>query len=102
MNKGSTSVILVKSHEKHNDNIEWDIIDALRFVRNRACLVATSQEELKRIVNMTFTDRLLGQGDMYFYQGFEDRGRHIQTAKVEPEDVDIVVKYLLEKYSKKK
>ena len=87
--------------EKHNDNIEWDIIDALRFVRNRACLVATSQEELKRIVNMTFTDRLLGQGDMYFYQGFEDRGRHIQTAKVEPEDVDIIVNYLLEKYSKK-
>ena len=86
--------------EKHNDNIEWDIIDALRFVRNRACLVATSQEELKRIVNMTFTDRLLGQGDMYFYQGFEDRGRHIQTAKVEPEDVDIIVNYLLEKYSK--
>lgn len=42
-----------------------------------------------------------GQGDMYFYQGFEDRGRHIQTAKVEPEDVDIIVNYLLEKYSKK-
>ena len=85
--------------EKKDQNHEWDIIDALRFVRNRACLVATSQEELKRIVNTTFTDRLLGEGDMYFYKGFEDRGTHIQTAKVEPEDVDNVVKFIREKYS---
>ena len=83
--------------DKNDRNIEWDIIDKLRFVRNRACLVASSQEELKRIVNITFTDRLLGEGDMYFYQGFEDRGRHIQTAKVEPEDVDNVVSYIQKK-----
>ncbi|MBR2660529.1 MAG: DNA translocase FtsK [Clostridia bacterium] len=91
--------IAYEPDEKNNRNIEWDIIDALRFIRNRACLVTTSQDELKRIVNNTFTDKLLGEGDMYFYQGFEDRGRHIQTAKVEPEDVDKVVGYLQKKYS---
>ena len=84
--------------ENKDENKEWSIIDALRFVRNRACLVATSQQELKRIVNMTFTDRLLGEGDMYFYQGFEDRGTHIQTARVDPEDVDRVVGYIRQEY----
>lgn len=84
--------------EKKDRLVEWKVVDALRFIRNRACLVATSQEELKRIVNMTFHDRLLGEGDMYFYQGFEDRGHHIQTANVESEDVDRVVKYIRQKY----
>lgn len=91
--------IAYEPDEKKNRNKEWDIIDKLRFIRNRACLVTTSLEELKRIVKNTFTDKLLGEGDMYFYQGFEDRGRHIQTAKVEPEDVDTVVRSIHEKYS---
>lgn len=86
--------IAYEPDEKNDRNKEWDIIDTLRFVRNRACLVARSQQELKRIVKTTFTDRLLGSGDMYFYQGLEDPGRHIQTANVDPDDVDRVIRYI--------
>ncbi len=91
-----------KPDEKNKKNEQWETLKKLYFIPNIACFTVFKQtgvELIERIAERRLVDRLLGDGDVVFYQGRKDMGHHVQTAMVETEDVDRVVSYLTKKYS---
>ncbi len=65
-------------------------------IPSRIAFSVSSQIDSRTILDMSGAEKLLGKGDMLFYQGVYSKPKRIQGAFVSDEEVDKIIKYVSE------